>query len=140
MFISPYARNAIENSPNLLYAPYVLAWLVTGIAHQRNHERERELKVRLKTDSNEYMTLLKSRIIITSVASTLCLLWFFYLSDTPTLLRPILLKYLPQASSKILDFLSNVPGWVVSGVIGNAAYRYFENARQRILNKSSKKI
>jgi hypothetical protein len=132
---NPTAGEAVEGSSNAIYVPYLLAWFVLGFANMRTANWRRILKLQSQTGSPEYMRMLKAKIIIASVGVTLCLFGLFYVSGGPRWIGPILERHFPQASKRMISFLAQVPGWAVSGIVGNYAFKALEKARSRILNR-----
>jgi hypothetical protein len=138
IYISPTVRQSIINIPMWIYIPYVGGWLVLAMLNSNNLHSVRELEAQYKTNSIEYMSLLKAKIIISGVASGLCLLAYFYFSGGHYLIQSAFVKFLPQASSQLLSAFSSLVGFAISGIVGGVAYKHYENIRKRIITKRNK--
>jgi hypothetical protein len=133
--INQRVRDSVLASSNITYVPYVCAWLVLGILNMHYITRQDALKGQLQTQSPEYMSVLRIKIIIASVACSLCVLGFLYLVGAHYWIWSVIRRYVPQASKMFMSFLARLIEWIASGIVGTYAYQRFEKARQQLLRK-----
>ncbi len=133
--INQHVRDSVLASSNVIYVPYTLAWLVLGILNMDYIDSRNALKRQFQTQSPEYMRLLRKQIIVASIASSLCVLGFLYLVGAHYWIRSLISKFFPQASKMLMNLVTRITEWIVSGIVGTYAYQRFEKTRRQLLRK-----
>jgi hypothetical protein len=130
--VNPSVGDAVVESSNILFIPFLFTWFALGIINYKNYESLQELKDQIKIDSKIYRHLLKRRIIISAVAIFLCTLGFFYLSGGHYWVKTMLERLMSRTPKWLINSLAHFLECGLSGIIGNSAYRYFKKILRNI--------
>jgi len=109
-----------------------MAWAIIADLNIKNGIRRRELRARGQTNAPAYVSTVKTKAIIASVATFLCILQVFYLSGGPQWIRSLIEEHFTQISTAVANFLAQFLGWIFSGIVGNATYAVFKKKLSRI--------